>query len=237
MQLFDFQFDFQVVLLVNVNDRLRKILAIQKLDDNVFHLDLNLKIKILFSTFSKFLMPIFNTKKPLAQSKVIVNSCYKKVNLKEKNTLDFLILLSSIILNSHKQNQILQIATCFRKTWSIITHRIIHVERNIFAIKAFLVIHQMLLRLQVISWMLLCPTFWVVNEKVENSSAKTSCFPKSFPDFVNFSIKRKKIFGFHVFLWGFSDNACSSKDIIRGKFLRKKTLSFTKFTISLTENL
>lgn len=55
MQLFDFQFDFQIVLLVNVNDRLRKILAIQKLDDTGFHLDLNLKAKILFSTFFKML--------------------------------------------------------------------------------------------------------------------------------------------------------------------------------------
>ena len=162
-------FDFQIVLLVNVNDRLRKILVIQKLDNTVFHLDLNLKIKILFSTFFKFLMLIFNAKKPLAQSKVIVNSCYIK------DFLDFFLFLSPIILNSYKQNQILQIATTFRKTWSIITYQIIHTELNIFAIKPFLVIHQILLRLQVILWMLLCPTFWVVNEKVENSNAKTSC--------------------------------------------------------------
>ena len=46
-------------------------------------------------------------KKPLAQNKVVVNSCYVKVNSKEKNTLDFLKFLSPIILNSYKQNQIL----------------------------------------------------------------------------------------------------------------------------------
>ena len=71
-------------------------------------------------------MLIFNAKKPPAQSKVIVNSCYIKVNLKEKNALDFFLFLS------------------------LISYQIIHAELNIFAVKPFLVIHQMLLRLQVI---------------------------------------------------------------------------------------